>query len=139
MATLKKLGIETWTVIGYSQIERHGMQPTSEASPTRRNVVTRAFVGALLAACLITIICTAVGLAFSDSQVGNLMLWQVPWFVDLAGNGPLLGYDSAGNPMYEGTPVHELFALIGLAAGVPIYTIAMFPFTWLYFRSKAAR
>jgi hypothetical protein len=55
-----------------------------------------------------------------------ILLWNVTFFVRLAGNGPLLGYDEQGNPMYEGTPVHAFFALIGILSTFPIYSIVFF-------------
>lgn len=44
----------------------------------------------------------------------------------LAGKGPLLGYDQQGNPMYEGTPVHLVFAFLGFLSGFVIYPIIIY-------------
>jgi len=100
---------------------------------------SRALWASLVVGTLITIVVTLLAFANPQSGLSGILLWQVPLFVRLAGNGPLLGYDAAGQPMYEGTPVHLLFGLIGLAAGVPIYTVATFPFAWLYHRRGDAK
>ena len=42
------------------------------------------------------------------------------WFV---GPGPILGYDSNGKPLYEGTPVHMVAGFAGLFLGVVAYSI----------------
>ena len=55
-----------------------------------------------------------------------VLLWNVGFFVALAGNGPILGYDQQGNPMYEGTPVHIIFAIFGFASSFLIYPIIVF-------------
>ena len=77
------------------------------------------------------------------TRVKNILLWNVSFFVKLAGNGPLLGYDQQGNPMYEGTPVHILFYLIGIISTFPYYSIIFFLLVsiWskLKFKSKAKR
>ena len=56
------------------------------------------------------------------------ILWQVTIMQMLAGPGPLLGYDSSGQPMYEGTPVHMLAAYIGLLLGVAIYSTLIYQY-----------
>ena len=38
----------------------------------------------------------------------------------LVGPGPILGYKN-GQPLYEGTPVHELAAYAGIILGLVIY------------------
>ncbi len=59
-------------------------------------------------------------------KLRGVLLWNVGVFVRLAGNGPLLGYDEQGNPMYEGTPVHLIFGLIGVISTFPIYSVIFF-------------
>jgi hypothetical protein len=54
------------------------------------------------------------------------ILWQVYIMLQLVGPGPILGYDSSGKPLYEGTPVHMLAAYFGLFIGVLIYTIVFY-------------
>lgn len=57
------------------------------------------------------------------------ILWQVTIMQMLAGPCPLLGYDSSGQPMYEGTPVHILAAYFGLLFGVAIYAVLIYQYT----------
>lgn len=66
------------------------------------------------------------GTNIDNKTVSSILLWNVSFFIALAGNGPLLGYDQQGNPMYEGTPVHVFFALFGFASGFLIYPIFVF-------------
>lgn len=54
------------------------------------------------------------------------ILWQVNIMQMLVGSGPLLGYDSSGQPMYEGTPVHMVVAYLGLLFGVAIYSTVFY-------------
>lgn len=57
----------------------------------------------------------------------------------LAGTGPLLGYDQQGQPMYEGTPVHIIFALVGFLSGFIIYPCIIFVFLSVWFWLKRKR
>jgi hypothetical protein len=50
------------------------------------------------------------------------ILWQAQIMLLLVGPGPILGYDSSGKPLYEGTPVHMVAAYFGLFFGFIIYT-----------------
>jgi hypothetical protein len=61
-----------------------------------------------------------------SKPAASVPLWNVTLFVAVAGNGPLLGYDTSGNPMYEGTPVHLVFALVGLSSGFCFYPTLIF-------------
>lgn len=66
------------------------------------------------------------GTNIDNKTVSSILLWNVSVFIALAGNGPLLGHDTQENPMYEGTPVHLIFGLFGLASGFLIYPIFVF-------------
>jgi hypothetical protein len=70
----------------------------------------------------------AAGSAELSQPVKDVLLWNVNLVAKLAGKGPLLGYDSLGNPMYEGTPVHLFFGFLGLLSTFPIYMIACYLF-----------
>lgn len=53
----------------------------------------------------------------------SVLLWNV-WLLGLlAGPGPVIGHDSSGRPLHEGTPIHVLMAFIGLAFGVAVYSV----------------
>lgn len=54
------------------------------------------------------------------------ILWQVNVMQKLVGPGPILGYASNGEPLYEGTPVHMLAAYVGLGLGVLIYFLVIY-------------
>ncbi len=54
------------------------------------------------------------------------LLWQVNIMLWLAGPGPILGYDSNGKPLYEGTPIHMVAGLLGLFLGTVIYSIIFY-------------
>ena len=79
------------------------------------------FIGWLVAGILIL-----TALNIENEKISAIMLWNVAIIGALAGNGPLLGYDAQGNPMYEGTPVHLIFAFLGLASSFLIYPIVVF-------------
>jgi hypothetical protein len=57
------------------------------------------------------------------------ILWQVNIMHWIVGPGPILGYDSTGNPLYEGTPVHMVAAYFGLFIGVIIYAVIVYRLT----------
>lgn len=60
----------------------------------------------------------------------SILLWHWGPIYSLAGNGPILGHRPDGTPMYEGTPVHMLFGLIGLFAGFLIYPTVILIIWW---------
>ncbi len=68
----------------------------------------------------------ALGLSGLQLWAAENISWQILWQVNimlwLAGPGPIIGNDSYGKPIREGTPVHMLAALVGLFLGVVIYT-----------------
>ena len=61
-----------------------------------------------------------------DPYWSPVLLWHSEPFSRLAGNGPLLGYDAAGKALYEGTPVHLLFGIIGAFIGFVVYPVLTF-------------
>jgi hypothetical protein len=67
-----------------------------------------------------------ISFSIENQQLTAILLWNVKLFAALAGNGPLLGYDAQGNPMYEGTPILIFFALIGVLSSFVIYPIILF-------------
>lgn len=71
-------------------------------------------------------IITFTALNIENETIVAILLWNVGLFVVLAGKGPLLGYDEQGNPMYEGTPVHIIFAIFGFVSSFLIYPIMVF-------------
>jgi hypothetical protein len=78
---------------------------------------------------VISIICSIV-LSAVQIYIGlkffPILLWQVRIFLFIAGKGPILGYDAQGNPLYEGTPVHELAAYFGIFVGFLIYSLIFY-------------
>ncbi len=54
------------------------------------------------------------------------ILWQVNTMLWFVGPGPLLGYDSNGKPLYEGTPVHLVAGIFGLLFGVVVYAVIIY-------------
>ena|SRR5438105_15927471 len=72
----------------------------------------------LFAGWAIYIVLLIVGFNLDRPSVArSILLWNIEAFIKLAGNGPILGYDASGQPIYEGTPVHFFFGLAGLAGG----------------------
>ncbi len=67
-----------------------------------------------------------IAFSLGSKKIAAILLWNVGLFMILAGNGPLLGYDAQGNPMYEGTPVHLFFGFLGLLSGFLIYPLIVF-------------
>lgn len=86
-----------------------------------KRILLSIFAGWLIAGALIFIAFIA-----ASKKIAMILLWNVGLFVALAGNGPLLGYDAQGNPMYEGTPVHFVFGLLGILSGFLIYPMIVF-------------
>ena len=76
----------------------------------------------------------AIGILLLSGSAGvsdstkEVLLWNVHLVAKLAGNGPLLGYNSQGEPIYEGTPVHVFFWFLGLISTFPIYMALSFVF-----------
>jgi hypothetical protein len=60
------------------------------------------------------------------SQFSTKVLWQATLMHRFVGKGPILGYDSQGQPMYEGTPVHLISAITGLLIGLIVYWIIFY-------------
>lgn len=85
---------------------------------------------------IVTIVLLKVGFNVEHKLLSAVLLWNVKFFILLAGNGPFLGYDTQGNPMYEGTPVHLFFALIGIVSGFIIYPTILFLILTLIYRIK---
>jgi hypothetical protein len=81
-------------------------------------ILFSALAGWLLAGVLLSL-----AIYLNDPFWSQAMIWHWKPIYSLAGNGPLLHYDAAGNPIYEGTPIHLLFNLIGVFAGFVIYPI----------------
>jgi hypothetical protein len=63
---------------------------------------------------------------FDNDNLTAVLLWHWGPIYSLAGNGPLLGYRPDGTPLYEGTPIHLVFGLIGYLAGFLIYPIIIY-------------
>jgi hypothetical protein len=59
------------------------------------------------------------------TRFAGAILWQVVIMQYLVGHGPILGYRN-GQPIYEGTPVHEVAAYVGLGLGVIVYWLASY-------------
>lgn len=88
---------------------------------TGKRILLSIPIGWLVAAILLVI-----ALNIESRTIAAILMWNVYLFVALAGNGPLLGYDAQGNPMYEGTPVHAVFGLLGALSGFLIYPAIAF-------------
>jgi len=56
------------------------------------------------------------------------VMWQVSLMVP--DKGPVMGYDTSGNPLYEGTPVHLVMAYTGLGLGVVVYAVVVYLLIW---------
>lgn len=84
-----------------------------------------------------TMVLLIAGSAEISETVNSWLLWHVPAVVALAGNGPILGHDANGAPIYEGTPVHFAFFIIGLASGFGIYPLIVFSALTVWSRIKA--
>ena len=81
---------------------------------------------AILIGWTIAVSLLVIGSKIENTQILKILLWNVHFFAALAGNGPLLGYDVQGNPMYEGTPVHLFFGFVGILSSFTIYPIILF-------------
>lgn len=79
-----------------------------------------------------------IGVNTATEEIRSVLLWHWKPIYSLAGNGPLLGHTADGTPIYEGTPVHVLFGLLGMFAGFMIYPVSIFIIWSLVdkFRSK---
>lgn len=86
----------------------------------------RIFLGIFFGCAFATLILLAAFNLDLPPKVSQILLWNVRFFAKLAGNGPLLGYDQQGNPIYEGTPVHLFFGLVGIISTFPYYSIVFF-------------
>jgi len=75
---------------------------------------------------IIAIVLMLIAFNIENKDLAKILMWNLGLFMALAGNGPLLGYDAQGHPMYEGTPVHWLFALLGFASSFVIYPVLAF-------------
>ncbi|MGH9796228.1 MAG: hypothetical protein ACRD5G_15790 [Candidatus Acidiferrales bacterium] len=87
-------------------------------------------VKSFLSGVLITSLLTWVGFSSGSRVVFWLFAWHVALMVKLVGPGPLLGYDKYSNPMYEGTPIHMLAALLGMSLGFLVYWLLSFLVLW---------
>jgi hypothetical protein len=77
----------------------------------------------ILAGLFLAGVLLVLAIYLKDPYWSQVLVWHWKPIYSLAGNGPLLGYNSAGEPIYEGTPIHFLFNLIGALAGFVIYPI----------------
>jgi len=62
----------------------------------------------------------------AGDECKSILLWHWAPIYDLAGSGPVIGHHADGTPIREGTPVHILFALLGLVAGFVIYPTVVY-------------
>lgn len=72
-------------------------------------------------------------------KVLKILLWNIFFIAKLAGNGPILGYDNQGNPIYEGTSVHLLFGLIGMVSTFPYYSFIFFVFISIWDKLRSGK
>jgi hypothetical protein len=91
-------------------------------------LVAKIFISIVLGAGIAAMLLMISGSEGVSKPVKDVLLWNVNLAVKLAGTGPLLRYNSQGEPMYEGTPVHMFFGLLGLLSTFPIYMIVSFLF-----------
>ena len=97
----------------------------------------RVGIAVLIGWAFYTMLLLTAGSAEISESIKSWLLWNVPAFVALAGNGPILGQDANGAPIYEGTPVHFLFFIIGLTSGFGIYPLIVFGALTIWSRIKA--
>ena len=81
-------------------------------------ILLSVFAGWIVAAVLLVL-----SIYLNDPFWSPLLIWHWKPIYALAGDGPFLGYNTAGEPIYEGTPIHFLSNIIGMMAGFVIYPI----------------
>jgi hypothetical protein len=84
------------------------------------------FIFSIIGGAFITIMLTWTAFSIDNKKLSRVLLWQDTIFVYLVGPGPLLGHDSQGNPMYEGTPIHRLILPFGFLLSIPIYSVVSY-------------
>ncbi len=97
------------------------------------------FLISFLCGIALTAILTTVSVSceFSDncdSKIAATALWQVNLLSKTIPPGPVIGNDTNGQPVYEGSPVFIFILLMGVLAGIPIYTFIIYLVLYSYFR-----
>ena len=73
----------------------------------------------ILLSLLFAIVISAIQIFFAF-YYSQKVLWQTQLLLYFVGPGPIFGYEN-GQPLYEGTPVHELAAYTGIILGIVVY------------------
>lgn len=87
---------------------------------------SKLFILSIVCGVIITVALIWASASIGNDRVSQVLLWHAAIPVYLVGQGPLLGYDAQGKPVYEGSPVGMLAGFVGLFLGVPIYSVVSY-------------